>query len=113
MQKPSQIYHVLVEAPGDELLFVLTHSALRLVQDRIRNYLQKYLPAAMEVTDKDVETAASGAAPGSPKYRKVRDQLVTTKLDSRPKKVPPPEEPATPPPVMTGTGAFARRQPQL
>jgi tRNA nucleotidyltransferase/poly(A) polymerase len=113
LQKPSQIYHALVEAPGDELLFVLTHSALRLVQDRIRNYLQKYLPAAMEVSDKDVEAAAGGAAPGSPKFRKVRDQLITTKLDSRPKKVPPPEEPPAPP-IMAGTsGAFARRQPGL
>jgi hypothetical protein len=110
LQKASQVYHAIVEAPGDEVLFLVTHSAHRLVQDRIKNYLQKYLPAALEVTDRDVEAAAAGVAPDSPKWRKIRDQLITTKLDSRPKKVPPPEEvPAAPPPMVT-TGAFGRKQ---
>jgi hypothetical protein len=99
-----------VEAPGEEVLFLLTHSAQRLVQDRIKNYLTKYLPAALEVTDKDVEAAAAGAAPGSPKWKKVRDQLITTKLDSRPKKVPPPEEPVpAPAPAMMSAGGFGRK----
>ncbi|MGA2183898.1 MAG: hypothetical protein ABSH47_12785 [Bryobacteraceae bacterium] len=112
LQKASQVYHAICDAPGEEVLFLLTHSALRLVQDRIRNYLTKYLPAALEVTDRDVEAAAAGAAPGSPKYKKVRDQLITTKLDSRPKKVPPPEEAApVPAPAMAGGGGgFGRKQ---
>ena len=100
----------ICDAPGEEVLFLLTHSAHRLVQDRIKNYLQKYLPAALEVTDREVEAAAAGAAPGSPKWRKVRDQLITTKLDSRPKKVPPPEEAPVPAPVMVSTGGFGRKQ---
>lgn len=107
--KASQVYHALVDAPGDEVLFLLTHSAHRLVQDRIKNYLQKYLPTALEVTDRDVEAAAAGVAPDSPKWRKVRDQLITTKLDSRPKKVPLPEEvPA--PAMVSGGGGFGRKQ---
>ena len=110
LQKASQVYHAICDAPGEEVLFLLTHSALRLVQDRIRNYLTKYLPAALEVTDRDVEAAAAGAAPGSPKYKKVRDQLITTKLDSRPKKVPPPEEAPVPAPAMVSTGGFGRKQ---
>lgn len=110
LQKASQVYHAIVEAPGDEVLFLLTHSTHRLVQDRIRNYLTKYLPMALEVTDRDVEAAAVGIAPGSPKYKKIRDQLITTKLDSRPKKVPPPEEVPTPPPPMVGGGGFGRKQ---
>jgi hypothetical protein len=111
LQKASQVYHALCDAAGDEVLFLLTHSAHRLVQDRIKNYLTKYLPAALEVTDREVEAAAAGAAPGSPKYKKVRDQLITTKLDSRPKKVPPPEETApAPPPAMVSTGGFGRKQ---
>jgi tRNA nucleotidyltransferase (CCA-adding enzyme) len=110
LQKASQVYHAIVDAPGDEVLFLLTHSAHRLVQDRIKNYLQKYLPMALEVTDRDVEAAAAGAAPGSPKYKKVRDQLITTKLDSRPKKVPPPEEVPVPAAPMMSTGGFGRKQ---
>jgi tRNA nucleotidyltransferase (CCA-adding enzyme) len=110
LQKASQVYHAIVEAPGEEVLFLLTHSAQRLVQDRIKNYLTKYLPAALEVTDKDVEAAAAGAPPGSPKWKKVRDQLITTKLDSRPKKVPPPEEPVpAPAPAMMSAGGFGRK----
>jgi hypothetical protein len=90
---------VLSKAPGDQILFLLAHSSERLVQDRIKNYLQKYLPSALEVTEKDV--SATGVQPGTPKFQKVREQLILTKLDARPKKVPPPEEvPPAPAPVL-------------
>ncbi len=68
LQKPSHVYHTLIKAPGDQVLFLLAHSSERLVQDRIKNYLQKYLPSAQEVTEKDV--VAAGATPGTPKYPK-------------------------------------------
>jgi tRNA nucleotidyltransferase (CCA-adding enzyme) len=102
LQKPSHIYHLLSKAPGDQILFLLAHSSERLVQDRIKNYLQKYLPSAQEVTEKDVLAAADGLRPGTPKFQKVREQLIVTRLDSRPKKVPPPEAapPAATAPVL-------------
>jgi tRNA nucleotidyltransferase (CCA-adding enzyme) len=95
LQKPSHVYSLLSKAPGDQFLFLLAHSSERLVHDRIRNYLQKYLPSAQEVTDKDV--LATGAKPGTPKFQKAREELILTKLDARPKKVPPPEVPQQPP----------------
>ena len=99
LQKASHIYQVLSKAPGDQILFLLAHSSERLVQDRIKNYFQKYLPNALEVTEKDV--VAAGAQPGTPKFQKVREQLILTKLDARPKKVPPPvEAPPAPTPVL-------------
>ncbi len=91
LQKPSHIYSLLSKAPGDQILFLLAHSSERLVHDRIRNYLQKYLPSAQEVTDRDV--AATGVRPGTPKFQKVREEMILTKLDARPKKIPPPETP--------------------
>src|SRR3984957_12003939 len=94
LQKPSHVYSLLSKSPGDQFLFLLAHSSERLVHDRIRNYLQKYLPSAQEVTDKDV--LATGAKPGTPKFQKVREDLILTKLDARPKKVPPPEVPQPP-----------------
>jgi hypothetical protein len=97
LQKPSHVYSLLSKSPGDQFLFLLAHSSERLVHDRIRNYLQKYLPSAQEVTDKDV--LATGAKPGTPKFQKAREDLILTKLDARPKKVPPPE---VPPPPMAG-----------
>lgn len=93
LQKPSHVYQVLSKSPGDQILFLLAHSSERIVHDRIRNYLQKYLPSAQEVTERDV--IATGAKPGTPKYQKAKEDLIFTKLDARPKKVPPPE--ATPP----------------
>jgi tRNA nucleotidyltransferase/poly(A) polymerase len=102
LQKASQIYSVLSHAPGDQVLFLLLRSSLRLVQDRVRNYLQKYLPTALEVTERDV--IAAGAQLGTSKFRKVRDELIATRLDSRPRKPAPPPEtaeapaPAPPPP---------------
>lgn len=107
VQKASHVYQLLSQAPGDQILFLLLRSSERLVQDRIKNYLQKYLPASLEVTEKEV--IAAGGQPGGPKYAKLREELIATRLDARPKKVPPPppvEEPASPPPPVS---AFARR----
>ena len=88
LQKPSHVYQLLSKSPGDQILFLLAHSSERLVHDRIRNYLQKYLPSAQEVTERDV--LATGVKPGTPKFQKA-EEMILTKLDARPKKVPPPE----------------------
>jgi len=100
LQKPSKVYLALAGVPGDQILFLLAHSAERLVHDRIKNYLQKYLPSAQEVTDRDV--IATGVKPGTPKFQKVREDMILTKLDARPKKIPPPVE--TPGPGQGGPG---------
>lgn len=94
LKQPSQVYQALVKAPGDELLFLLYHSQQRTVQDRIRNYLQKYYPAAQEVTDADIERA--GGKPGTPKYQKLKEELILTRLNARKKPAPPPPVEASP-----------------
>lgn len=94
LHKPSQVYQALVHAAPDEILFTLYETPQRLVQDRIKNYIQKYLPMAQEVTDADV--AAAGAQPGTPKFEKVRESLIVARLNARPKK--PEPEPVMPPP---------------
>jgi tRNA nucleotidyltransferase/poly(A) polymerase len=95
LKKPSQIYEALSEARWDEVQYLLYCSQARLVQDRIRNYLQKYLPAAQEVSDADVNS--KGAAPGSPKFQKAKEELIAARLDGRAKKpAPPPVEPPAP-----------------
>ena len=108
LQKPSALFAVLSEAAGEQMLYLLVRSGERIVQDRIRNYLQKYLPAAQEVTDKDV-TAAKGVEPGSPKFKKAKSEVIAARLDARPKKVPPPTEPVAPPPPSMHRG----RSPQV
>ncbi len=100
LQKPSKVYQVLAAAPGDQILFLLAHSSERLVHDRIKNYLGKYLLTAQEVTERDV--LATGAKPGTPKFQKAREELILTRLDARPKKIPPPEEAAPPGPPAGG-----------
>ena len=104
LQKPSHVYHVLSKARGDEMLFLLYKSSERTVQDRIKNYFQKYLPAAQEITERDV--VAAGGQPGTPKFQKLRDELITTRLDTRPKK-PAPAEIETP--VAPPAPAFGRK----
>jgi hypothetical protein len=108
LQKPSHIYNVLSKAPGEQILYLLLRSSERLVQDRIRNYLQKYLPAAQEISDADV--AASGVVVGTPKFEKARAALINARLDARPRKVPPPPPMEAPPPTpILPTHAFARK----
>jgi tRNA nucleotidyltransferase/poly(A) polymerase len=96
LKKPSLIYQALRDVPGEEVLYVLAHSAERLVVDRIKNYLQKYLQMAEEVTAAEIE--AEGLKPGTPKFEKRKQELIAKKLDARPKKVvveePPPPAPA-------------------
>jgi tRNA nucleotidyltransferase/poly(A) polymerase len=102
LTKPSHIYHLLAKSRGEEMLFLLYRSSERTVQDRIKNYFQKYLPAAQEITDRDV--IAAGGQPGGPKFQKLREELITTRLDSRPKKPPAPLEeqpPMTPAPPVS------------
>ncbi len=96
LQKPSSLYAVLSKVSGELLLFLLMRSSQRLVLDRVKNYLQKYLPAAQEVTERDV--IEQGAQPGTPKFAKLHQHLIATRLDARPKKVIVEEPPPPPPP---------------
>jgi tRNA nucleotidyltransferase (CCA-adding enzyme) len=93
-QKPSQVYRALAAAPGEAILFLYLHSKERNVQDRIRNYLQKYLPASLEVNDAMV--AAEGLTPGTPKFEKRKAELIAARLDAR-------ARPAAPSPNSTGS----------
>ena len=102
LQKPSHLYQVLVKAPGELVLYLVVYSTQRIVQDRIRNYFQKYLPASLEITDELV--AATGVTPGTPKFHRAKEEMILTRLDARPKK-PPPEPAPPPPPPMS---SFAR-----
>lgn len=110
ISRPSKLYEMLQKVPGEVILFLLVRSTERLVQDRLRNYLQKYLPMAHEITDKDV--AERGVEPGTPKFKKAKAEMIAARLDARPKKVvvepePAPEPP--PPPVNPRNG----RAPQI
>ena len=102
LQKASHLYQTLVNAPGEAVLYLVLHSQQRIVQDRIKNYFQKHLPASLEITNEMV--AAAGAAPGSPKFQKLKEQMIYTRLDARPKKPAPEAEPPPGPPMSS----FAR-----
>lgn len=107
-QKPSRLYDVLVKVPGEQLLYLLVKSGERLVQERIRNYLEKFLPMAQEVTDREV-TALTELEPGSHKFDKAKKEIITQRLDAKPKKPelenPEESEPA-PPPVLANPPRF-------
>jgi len=96
LQRPSALYALLSKVPGEILLSLLMRSGQRLVLDRTRNYLQKYLPTAQEITEKDV--IEKGAQPGTPKFAKLQQQMIAARLDARPKKVVVEEPPPAPPP---------------
>ncbi|HUK16160.1 MAG TPA: hypothetical protein VLW65_07075 [Bryobacteraceae bacterium] len=95
IRKPSQVYHIVASAPPDEVLFLLYHSTLKPVQDRLRAYFQKYLLMVQEITPE--EWAAVEGKPGTPKYAKAREDFVSNRLDRRPPRKPPEEPPLAPP----------------
>jgi tRNA nucleotidyltransferase (CCA-adding enzyme) len=96
LQKPSLVHQALLPAPLEQILVLLYQPGSRTVQDRIRNYLQRYLPLAMEVDDSEVLHA--GLDPTSPKGIAMKKQLIAAKLDARPRKPAPTGEPVYSPP---------------
>jgi tRNA nucleotidyltransferase/poly(A) polymerase len=102
IHRPSQVWEAMKDADTAEVLMVIYESAIRVVQDRIRAYYQKYLPAAQEITEEQV--AAAGHMPGTPKFDKAYQAMVVTRLNARPKKVEPEPEPPPPPPMAMGRG---------
>ena len=105
--RPSALYDLLSKVPGEILVFILMRSGHRIVLDRVKNYLQKYLPLALEVTESSV--MEQGLQPGTPKFVKMHRQMIAAKLNARPKKVVV-EEPPPPPPSGPGrrSAIFAR-----
>jgi tRNA nucleotidyltransferase/poly(A) polymerase len=112
VKKASQVYQIMTAAAPDEILFQLYHSTFKPVQERMRNYYQKYLPLLQEITPE--EWATIEAKPGTPKYTKARDSFIALRLDRKVKKPAVPEAPAppaSPPPSAWSTPetAMARR----
>ena len=97
IRKASQVYHLVVAAAPDEVLFLLYHSNLKPVQERLKNYFQKYLPLVQEITPE--EWASLDVKPGAPKYAKARDEFISTRLDRRPPRKPEEPAPTEAPPV--------------
>lgn len=106
IHKPSQVWEALKDANTAEVLLVTYESAIRVVQDRIRAYYHKYLPAAQEITEDQV--VAAGHKPGTPRFEKAWQAMVVTRLNARPKKVEPEPEAPPPPPMSMGRGRPAR-----
>jgi tRNA nucleotidyltransferase/poly(A) polymerase len=97
IKKASQVYHLVSPAAPEEVLFLLYHSALKPVQERLRNYYQKYLPAIQEITAE--EWAALEGKAGTPRQHKAREEFIANCLDRRPPRKP--ETPETPDPAGT------------
>ncbi len=106
LQRPSRLFALLTKTPGEQILFLVVKSTERGVQDRIKNYLQRYLPTSQEVTDKDV-TAATELEPGTPKFDKAKQDMIAQRLDARPKKVDAPGEDGTVPAAPAGGATTA------
>ena len=106
IKKASQVYHIVSDAPPDEVLFLLYHSSQRPVQERMKNYFQKYLPAIQEIAPE--EWATVEGKPGTPKYVKAREAFVNNRLDRRPKKPVVEEAPLEPAPEPAAIGPEPR-----
>ncbi len=110
LQKPSQLYQLLTKSPGELILYLSVYSSERLVQDRIRNYFQKYLPLSLEVTDEMV--AATGVAADTAKFQRAKEGMIVARLNARPKKPEPVPEPPPPPPMSSFARGPGVRQPR-
>jgi tRNA nucleotidyltransferase/poly(A) polymerase len=106
LNRASLVYDALQKADGDAILFLLMKSPHRLVHDRIKNYLQRYLVGAMEITERDVEQLA-GVSSSDPGFLKARHDLIAAKLDGRLRR---PAVPPEPPPAPVSVSGVGRRR---
>jgi tRNA nucleotidyltransferase (CCA-adding enzyme) len=98
IRKASHVYFLLTRAEPDEVLFLLYRSLYKPVQERIRNYFQKYVPAVQEIPPE--EWAAAEAKPGPRRTaEKMREEVIATHLDRRVRKPVEPPPVSVPPPV--------------
>ena len=107
IRKPSHVYFLLTKASPDEILFLLYHSAYKPVQERIRNYFQKYLPMIQELPPEEWAAAESKAGPRR-NAEKVREEVIANLLDRRPRPASPPTNPMNPPPPIIETAGIRR-----
>ena len=105
VRKPSHVYHIVVAAAPQDVLFALYHSALKPVQEKLRNHFQKYAVTVQEITPE--EWATIEPKPGTPKYAKAREEFISEILNRKPKK--PVEEEVAPPPPPVPEPAMVRR----
>jgi len=105
IRKPYHVYQVMGSATPDDVLFLLYHSAVKPVQERLRNYFQKYLPLLQEIPEE--EWAKIEPKPGTPKYAKAREEFIAEMLNRKPKK-PVEEEVVAPPEPEPVTGRRGR-----
>ena len=84
VRKPSHVYEILAAADAASIVFLLAHSEQKAVQERVRNYLQKYLPIMQEATASDWQVIEG--QPGTPKYKRNRQAFLAARLDVRPRK---------------------------
>jgi tRNA nucleotidyltransferase (CCA-adding enzyme) len=107
IRKPSHVYFLLAKAPPDEILFLLYHSSYKPVQERIRNYFQRYLPAVQEFPPEEWAAAESKAGPRR-SAEKVREEIIANLLDRRPRSPSPPGSPVPPPPPVVEAAPIRR-----
>lgn len=108
IRKASQVYFLLTRAEPGEILFLLYHSSYKPVQERIRNYFQKYVPAVQEITPEEW-AAAEKEAPAKRNMEKVREEFIAHRLDRRVRKPAAPESVEAPPPAPVIEMASDRR----
>ncbi len=102
VRKPSHVYRILADAPPEQIVFLLANSTHKAAQERVRNYLQKYLPAMQELPPAEWE--AIEGQPGTPKYDRNRQAFLAAHLDVRPRKQPDPEPEPAPPAEIVSRG---------
>ena len=103
LQKASQLYQVLIKAPGEQVLWLMVYSdaAAGAGPD------QELLPEVSAVIAGSHRRDGRGdgrSLAGTPKFQRAKEEMILKRLDARPKKPEPAPEPPPPPPMSS----FAR-----
>jgi hypothetical protein len=79
--KPTKLYQLLSSTRPDLILLVLAEYPQATVQNRIRNYLRKFLPMRAKLPGKELEQL--GVASGTPRFTKILEQFFYAMLEGK------------------------------
>ena len=102
LQKASQLYQVMVNAPGEAVLYLVLYSTSGSCRTASTITSRSTCRRRWRSPTKWWPPPASPS--GTPKFQKTKEQMILTRLDARPKKVAPEPEPTPAPPMSS----FAR-----
>ncbi len=78
---PTRLYHLLLEAPPDLMVLLMTEFPQAKLQSRIKTFLHKYLPLRSHLPEQELQ--ALGVPAGTPRHQRILDAFFYQSIEGK------------------------------